>query len=268
MTDYFYLSWFCKDEAFHKDMWNFAEFGSVSSSLEKLYSQNKRKIEEGKRLCVQNKISTLVFSDSDYPECFKNLERPPWVLTYKGNLQLLEAKHSLSVVGSRRADPEALYWLNKSAKKLKKSTVLISGGAIGVDQEVHKTALREGLSTVVVLPVGLVNVYPLSLAPIIGQFIQRTPGKILVLSQFYPNQSVYKSSFYPRNYILSSISNKLIVVQSEVRSGSMVTAKYALENNKDIYTLPASPWDLRYSGNLKLLEEGAYQLMDFIFIQK
>jgi len=268
MKEYFYLSWFYKDEVFQKEMLEFASNKKISSHLKNLYLQKKDLIEKGKSICNQNGVSTVLFSDANYPTCFKILERPPWVLTYKGNLNLLEQSRKLSIVGSRRADPEVLYWLNKNLKTMDNKTVLVSGGAIGVDQEVHKIALRENFPTVVVLPVGVTKIYPYSLSLIISQFFKRDPLSVLLISQFYPDQKVFKSSFYPRNYVLSAISSQLIVAQSEIRSGTMVTAKYALENNKDIYTLPASPWDMRYSGNLKLLEEGAYQLIDLNLIQR
>jgi DNA processing protein len=267
MKDIFYLSWFLKDEVFHKEMLEFVKVGKLSDHLKSLLKLHQDQISKGKAICKKSGASVVVFSDPDYPNCFKSLERPPWVLTYKGNLKLLDNNRRLSVVGSRRADPEVLYWLNKNFKIIHKDSVLVSGGAIGVDQEVHKAALRENLATIIVLPVGIDQIYPPSLSSLVSQFFKKGHESVLLLSQFFPSQQVYKSSFYPRNYVLSAISPKLIVVQSEVRSGTMVTAKYALENDKEIYVLPASPWDLRYSGNLKLLEEGAYQLIDLSLIQ-
>lgn len=267
MKDVYYLSWFFKDELFHSEMREYAEHGILGGYLKSLVAKYQKAINVGKVICVESGAKVVLYSDQNYPECFKNLERPPWILTYKGNLDLIERPHKLSIVGSRRADPEVLYWLNNNLKKVSKESVLVSGGAIGVDQEVHKIALREGLATIIVSPVGISQMYPSSLGPVISQLLKRDPASVLLISQFYPDQKVYKSSFYPRNYVLSAISSKLIVAQSEVRSGTMVTAKYALENDKEIFTLPASPWDLRYSGNLKLLEDGAYQLIDLSLIQ-
>jgi len=268
MKDLLYLSWFYKDEQFHKDMHQFVETQAVSTRLKLLFSQHKEAILKGQALCDQNGAKAVTFIDKDYPDSFKSLMRPPWVLTYKGDLNLLSAADKVSIVGSRRADPEALYWLNKNLENLPNETVLVSGGAIGVDQEVHKIAYRVGCKTICVLPVGICRVYPTSLSKLFNLFNKLSEkGRFLALSQFYPNQTVFKSSFYPRNYVLAAISKKLIVVQSEKRSGTMVTAKYALENGLEIYTLPASPWDLRYSGNLKLLEDGAHQLIDLSFIQ-
>jgi len=266
MRDIYFLSWFFKDELFHKEMIQYTRSGVLSDNLKNLYHKNRSLIEKGKSICEQSGASIVVYIDTDYPICFKELERPPWVLTYKGNLKLLNRAHLLSIVGSRRADPEVLYWLNKNFKIASKNLVLVSGGAIGVDQEVHKIALREGLATVIVLPVGIKQMYPSSLGAVVTQLFRRNEKSVLLISQFYPDQKVYKSSFYPRNYVLSAISPRLIVAQSEIKSGTMVTAKYALDNGQEIYTLPASPWDLRYSGNLKLLEDGACQLIDLSLI--
>jgi len=268
MKNLLYLSWFYKDEQFHKDMHQFVNTGEVSTRLRLLFAEREPAILKGKEMCAKVGAGVLTYIDEGYPDCFKDMTRPPWVLTYLGEWSLLEAADKVSIVGSRRADPEALYWLNKNLSGLASDTVLVSGGAIGVDQEVHKIAFRTGCKTICVLPVGICRVYPSSLKRLFDLF-QKTQNKkrFLAISQFYPDQAVFKSSFYPRNYVLSAISSRLIVLQSEKRSGTMVTAKYALENGKEIYTLPASPWDLRYSGNLKLLEEGAHQLIDLSFIQ-
>jgi len=224
------------------------------------------RIEVEKKILNQRGFKTLYFGHVDYPEAFRHLEFPPWVVTYYGNLDLLNSSNLISVVGSRRPDPEAEYWLSESIKKLSKETVLVSGGAIGVDQTVHKAALLNGLGTVVVLPVGITKIYPKSLRPILDAYIKDRKDKLLILSQFSPRKPIVKSSFYPRNYVLASLSSKVLVLQAEERSGTMVTAKYALDMGKELYTLPASPWDNRYSGNLKLLESGAYQLIDLSFI--
>ena len=235
MKDIFYLSWFYKDEQFHKDMHQFVKTGDVSSRLRQLFVEQRSAILKGKEMCAKVGAGVLTYVDEDYPNCFKQMVRPPWVLTYQGELSLLGAGDKVSVVGSRRADPEALYWLNKNLSGLASDTVLVSGGAIGVDQEVHKIAFRVGCMTICVLPVGICKVYPSSLKRLFDLF-QNTQNRkrFLALSQFYPDQAVFKSSFYPRNYVLAAISSRLIVVQSENKSGTMVTAKYALDNGKEI----------------------------------
>lgn len=266
MRDFYFLSWFDKSDQFHKSMFHFVRTGTVDMYLKDLYKKKKHLIIKGKELCREQASFYTVYTDQDYPSCFRGLDRPPWVLTYKGNLSLLNESDKVSIVGSRRADPEAVYWLRKNIKQLSKSSVVVSGGAIGIDQEAHKAAYASGLKTVCVLPVGINCVYPHSLKSFINEVFAKEKKSLLLISQFYPDQKVFKSSFYPRNYVLSAVSGKLIVVQSERRSGTMVTAKYALDHGKEIYTLPSTPWDLRYSGNLKLLEDGAHQLIDLNLI--
>jgi DNA processing protein len=266
MEKYFYLSWFLTTKKIHKSLHDLISSNEADGFLKKQLEIFSDQIEQEKKVLNEKGFKVLFFGHSDYPEAFKNLEFPPWVVTYYGNLDLLKSLKLISIVGSRRPDPEAEYWLYESVKKLSKDTVLVSGGAIGVDQTVHKAALLSGLGTVVVLPVGITKVYPKSLKPILDSYIRDQKDKLLILSQFPPRKSIVKSSFYPRNYILASLSSRLLVLQAEKKSGTMVTAKYALDMGKELYTLPATPWDNRYSGNLKLLEDGAYQLIDLNLI--
>lgn len=266
MKKYFYLSWFVSGKKINQSLKELASSGLVDSFLKEQWLLFEIEIEKERLSLLKTPIGSLCFLDSEYPEHLRDLDFPPWVLTYYGNLELLKSSHLISLVGSRRPDPEAEYWIRESVKKLSPDSVLISGGAIGIDQSVHKAALLNNLCTVVVLPVGLKRIYPKSIGPILKAYSKDRKDQILVLSQFAPDKPIFKSSFYPRNYVLASLSSKLVVVQAEKKSGTMVTAQYAIEMGKEVYTLPAAPWDSRYSGNLKLLEDGAYQLMDLSLI--
>lgn len=264
MRDYLYLSWFYSTKGFNKLIFEMFRFGKPSRELKLLYQKHKFEIRNLKREIVKKEIISIAYMDESYPLSLKTLEYPPWVLCVYGSIDLLGAENKLAVVGSRRPDPEVKYWLYESFVGLDKSSVILSGGAIGIDQDAHKAADLNNMKSICVLPVGIFEVYPSNLKSLIRSYIGTK--NFLVMSQFHPNKKVSKSSFYPRNYVIAGLSNKVLVVQAAEKSGTMVTAKYAIDMGREVYTLPASPWDTRYSGNLKLLDEGAHQIIDLNLI--
>lgn len=262
MEYFYYLSWFFKNKDFNTSLSKLAQGEDPSPYLVSLRNKYKPLINSLREELKKQGLGSVAYCEKGFPGQLQKIENPPWALSYKGELALLK-KRLLTVVGSRRADPEAVYWLRENVKKIDKSTVLVSGGAIGLDQAVHYASLENSLNTVVVLPSGLMNPYPSSLKNLMKK---HEKGKILWLSQFHPHQKVQKSLFYPRNNLLAALSSKTLLIQASEKSGSMVTCKYALDHGREIYVVPAFPWDNRYSGNTKLIEEGASYISDLSFI--
>lgn len=264
MKDFLLLSWFYSNNDFKALIISLCKNKEPCSELRRLWILHKDEIVRIKKELKEKNIFLVTYFDEGYPESLKHLDSPPWVLCFKGDMSVLKSKTKLAIVGSRRPDPDALYWLNSSIRGLEKETVVVSGGAIGLDQFAHKVSARVGLKGICVLPVGIFQIYPKSLNSLLIDLFKA--GKFLVVSQFHPYKRVSKSAFYPRNYVLAGLSDKVLVVQAALKSGTMVTAKYAADLGKDVYTLPASPWDQRYEGNLKLLEDGAVQITDFRWV--
>lgn len=264
MEKFLFLTWFYSGLYFTKLVKRMLKEGEPCLALRKLYKKHFFEIQKLRADLLKSKIQTITYVSPLYPENLKCIEFPPWVLSVYGNIDLLNSEKRIGIVGSRKPDQSSLKWISEELAKIDKSVVVISGGAIGIDQKVHQEACQKGVSNICVLPVGIFKVYPLSLKKQLRGYLGT--GKFLLVSPFHPTVSVSRSLFHPRNYVLAGLSHKVLIVQAEKKSGTMVTAKYALEQGRDIYALPASPWNMSCSGNLELLEDGAYQIIELSLI--
>ncbi len=264
MKNILLLSWFYSNKHFNRLIARMLREKKICNELYGIYRKHENEIKSLKAKLFKENIWICTYVDKLYPENLKNLEYSPWVFCGSGNLSLLEESLCLGVVGSRKPDLLAVHWLKEEFKKLNKKVVIVSGGAIGIDQVAHQEAFLQGISNICVLPVGIFNIYPQSLKKNMNKYLES--GKFLFISQFHPEQKVCKSLFHSRNYLLSALSNKILIVQAKKNSGTMITAKYAIDQGKEIYALPANPWDDRYMGNVQLLEDGAYQVIDLSLV--
>lgn len=190
------------------------------------------------------------------PYRFDQMSDPPRCLTYYGNLDSSAQWPRISIVGSRQAAPDLLSWLDQVLSKVLKleALAIVSGGARGVDQQAHFSAIRANRPTWVLLPSGLLNPYPLEIQKIIPQVLES--GGVL-MSEYHPMQPMRKWYFHQRNRLIAGLSPLLWLPQARIRSGSWMTAKLAADLGVTVATNTAPPWEEAFSGNLKLLEEGA-----------
>lgn len=185
-----------------------------------------------------------------YPKAFHTLTDPPQQFFYSGPPSWLEVP-MLAIVGARDALPWVQTWLEQELLPVlqKQPVCIVSGGARGIDQWAHILASRAGLPTIAVLPSGIRHLYPKNL--------NRLSGKIAFLSEYEPEQAMRKFHFYKRNRLIPVMATGLLVVQAQVKSGTMMTAQMAIDQGCPVATLPASPYMENFSGNLKLIMEGA-----------
>lgn len=220
----------------------------------KLIEQASMKIEDWRR---QGIYSSSYFEDS-YPAALRTLEDPALILFYKGQaLSVLDNHLCLAIVGSRRAGPEGLEISSDFATKLAKfGIVIVSGLALGIDGAAHRGALRarSALPTVAVLGSGLNMLYPPSHAELHNQIVEN--GGI-VISQFEPQTCPYPSNFLNRNRIVSGLSKAVLVIEASLKSGSLVTARNAIEQGRDVFVVPGDIDNPRFAGSNKLIQQGA-----------
>lgn len=197
----------------------------------------------------------FIFHDSaEYPVQLLHTTCPPPVLVAKGDVELLN-KQCVSIVGSRRASLQALKMSATLAKDLSLAgQVIVSGLAIGVDTAAHKAAIR----TIGVLGCGINVNYPAENADLQALLAQ----KQLILTEYPFNQAVKRESFPARNRIVSGLSWATVVVEAEYQSGSMITAKHALAQSKEVFAVPGHPFDLRVRGCNYLIQQGAGLVQD------
>jgi len=180
------------------------------------------------------------------------------VIFYRGNLtpNILN-KCRVAIVGSRNADREGLAIAGEIAVALaKRGVCIISGLALGVDTAAHKGALESGEveSTIAVLGNGLNSIYPKSNEGIAREIIN---NQGLILSHFEPESPAYPSNFLDRNRIISGLSSVVVVIEAGAQSGSLVTARNALEQGREVLVVPGGIRNPRYAGSNSLIKQGA-----------
>lgn len=188
----------------------------------------------------------------DYPAGLRDLPDAPSSFRVVGELPGLQ--RALSIVGTRRADEEALdfaYELGRDAAL--NGYVVVSGGAVGIDRAAHEGAIDGGGRTVVVLPTGLDTPYP----PANHGLFSRAIDAGCLLTEVPDGADAQPGRFLTRNRLVAALGRSTIVVQAPARSGALSTARLARKLGRRVFVVPASPWDSRGSGNLRLLRGGA-----------
>jgi DNA processing protein len=180
------------------------------------------------------------------------LSDPPASFRVVGELPSLH--RALAIVGTRRADDEALdfaYELGRDAAL--HHFVVISGGAVGIDRAAHEGAIDGGGRTIVVLPTGLDAPYP----EVNHDLFARVVGAGCLLTEVPDGTDAQPGRFLKRNRLVAALGRCTVVVQAPARSGALSTARLARKLGRAVFAVPASPWDPRGSGNLGLLSRGA-----------
>lgn len=193
----------------------------------------------------------LVLGDLHYPPSLAAIDPPPPVISVLGDLAHLRKK-SIAMVGSRNASAAGRRIASEMAEALgAEGFIIVSGLARGIDTAVHRGSLASG--TVAVLAGGLDIVYPEE-----NRELQRAIAERgALVSEMPPGTSPQARHFPRRNRLVSGLSLAVIVVEAALRSGSLITARFALEQGRDVYAVPGSPLDPRAQGANKLIKDGA-----------
>ncbi|GAW40924.1 hypothetical protein SH203_01326 [Brevundimonas sp. SH203] len=193
----------------------------------------------------------LVLGDADYPEMLAALDPPPPILWTRGDAGLLN-RPSVAIVGARIASAGGQRIARGLAQQLGQSGyVVISGMARGIDAAAHEGAMPTG--TVAVLGGGVNDIYP----PEHADLYARLTENGCIVSESPVGARAQARDFPRRNRIISGLSRGVVVVEAEVRSGSLITARLAAEQGRDVFAVPGSPLDPRARGPNELLRQGA-----------
>lgn len=205
--------------------------------------------------CVAIGAEIVDITDETYPQLLKNINNPPIVLYIRGNLPALDAQSlTIGMVGQRKATVNGMRNASKIAYELSKNGVIVvSGMAAGIDSSSHKGALDGGSPTIAVLGTAIDVCYPAGNAGLMRRIIENGA----VISEYPPGAATPAKCFLARNRIVSGLSRGVLVVEAAERSGSLVTARLALEQDRDLFAVPG-PIDVRdYRGTNKLIKQGA-----------
>jgi DNA processing protein len=191
--------------------------------------------------------------DSGFPDTLREISQPPLALFWMGDPALLVTPQ-LAMVGARAASADGLDNAHKFAAVLARAGLTITSGlAQGIDGAAHRGALEAGGSTIAVCGTGLDRVYPARHRELAHEIAQRG----LLVSEFSPGMPPLAGNFPRRNRIISGLSLGVLVVEAAARSGSLITARFALEQGRDVYAIPGSIHNPAAKGCHALIRQGA-----------
>lgn len=195
----------------------------------------------------------ITLADSEYPKALLEIADPPTVLYVRGRLELLE-RPSLAMVGSRNPTPQGIRNAESFAAAFSEAGLTIASGlALGIDAAAHRGALAVAGDTVAFLGTGIDRIYPArnrDLALEIG-----TRG--CIVSEFPLGSPVMAANFPRRNRLISGISRGVLVVEAAIESGSLITARLAAEQGREVFAIPGSIHSPQARGCHKLIKQGA-----------
>ena len=212
------------------------------------YFKILKAIKQGEEIEEINVDNCITIVDDIYPNCLKELKYPPFVLYYKGDINLISSNNMISVVGSRMPCDYAIN-ATISLVNNNQDKIVVSGLAKGIDSVAHKTAYK----TIGVLGCGIEYIYPYENK----ELFKRIEKEGLIISEYPFKVKPYSYHFPFRNRIIAALSNVVYVMQSSEKSGTVTTINEALELQKEIRVLPFSIYEQDGSYNNHLINDGA-----------
>jgi len=199
-------------------------------------------------------IHTITFFDQEYPSYLKEIYQPPWVLFARGDITLLQGEPKLAVVGSRQATQYGKNAIRLIFPELiAGGVVIVSGLAKGIDALAHEYAMKNGGKTIAVIAGGLYHIYPKENVSLADEMFKTQ----LVLSEYPPDTKPQKWHFPARNRIISGLAKGTFIVEAKRKSGSLITANYAVNEGRDVFSLPGSIFNPYSMGANGLIQQGA-----------
>ena len=195
----------------------------------------------------------LTFSDPEYPPLLKEIPDPPPVLYAIGNLSSFQ-QPTVAMVGTRKPSVTGRETAWRFAFELAaKQITIVSGLALGIDAQAHSGCLEANGKTIAVMGTGIDNIYPRQHAKLAAKICESG----LLLSELPLKSPPIAGHFPRRNRIISGLSLSTLVVEAAIRSGSLITARLACEQNRDVLAIPGSIYNPQASGCHHLLQQGA-----------
>jgi len=205
---------------------------------------------------IKSNIQVITRQDQDYPQALLEITTPPTILYVKGDIGELE--NALAIVGTRKYNPYGARVAEKLSRELSEAGIpIISGLALGIDSIAHRGCLDGKSKTIAVLGGGI---SPEVLYPKTNQSLANAivaAGGALI-SEFPPKSKPRRENFVLRNRIVSGIARGILVIEAPIKSGTMTTVQYALEQNRDVFAIPGNIDIKNSEGTNQLIKQGAY----------
>lgn len=242
---------------------NFYKAGYKNWELSKLFSKNElgrlknfdfSLAENILFECKNKNYKILTLEDQNYPFRLKNIYNPPAVLFVKGDFPFIDDTITISIVGTRNATEygkKVAFYFGKNLSHL--GAVIVSGGALGIDLTAQKGALAGFGKVISVLGCGLNSHYLSNTLNVKKQIINSGA----LISEYLPNCKPFPGNFPQRNRIISGLSLGTLIVEADLKSGALITAKWALEQNRDVFSVPGNITSRKSRGTNNLIKNGA-----------
>ena len=242
-------------ELFHAEDVELERIDGISErTVTALSNKNLERATEILSSCERLGIRVLPYSDSEYPRALREIDTPPVVLYCIGDISILNQKLCIAMVGTRRMSEYGLRCAYKFSYELAEAgSVIVSGMAAGIDGVCAAAALAAKGKTVAVLGCGLDVVYPKHHKKLMDEI--RKNG--ILISEYPPTTRPNHYHFPTRNRLISGISQGTVVIEAGLGSGSLITAKNAILQGKDVFTVPANLGTPGAEGTNGLLRDGA-----------
>ncbi|OGQ35938.1 MAG: DNA protecting protein DprA [Deltaproteobacteria bacterium RIFCSPHIGHO2_12_FULL_43_9] len=228
--------------------------GITSNALNSIlnFTDHQQVIEEIAR-AESRGITLIPWGSEHYPELLSQIYDPPVLLYVKGSISP-DDKIAIALVGARKASSYGLKAANRLASELAANKItLVSGMARGIDTEIHRTALKNGGRTIAVLGSGLEFIYP----PENRELYNEISRSGAVISEFPLLTPPEPYNFPRRNRIISGLSLGTVVVEAGEKSGSLITARFALDQGREVFAVPGPIGEIGNTGTHRLIQDGA-----------
>ncbi len=244
-----------------KEFYNAGEMGwrlCGCSTNTQIYSMSSFTLEEAENILKKSYnlgYDVISIEDERYPELLLNIQNPPCVIYVKGDISCLKNSLTIAIVGTRKATESGIKSAHDISYGLARSgAVIISGGALGIDSAAHRGAINAGGKTVAVLGCGIDYPY-LMVQKSLRDKISENGA---LVSEYPPGFEPTAYTFPIRNRIISGLSKGTLIVEAGEKSGSLVTANLANDQNRDVFVTPvANGFEEKFKGSVALIEDGA-----------
>ena len=242
--------------AWEADEKDFKDSGLRINSV-KTFLEKRDKIDPEKLLneTIERGINWITYTDKNYPYLLKQIDSPPMILFYKGNLKRVNFDKTLSIVGSRKASTIGKENLGRILKDFYGTDLtIVSGGAAGVDTCAHENAIKNDLTTIVIIGSGLNKLYPVQNEKMFEKICQNYG---VIMSEYWHDFEPLPFRFPIRNRIVSGLSRGTLIVEAAIKSGAMITANLCLEQGRELMCMPGNINNPNTQGIYHLLKNGA-----------
>ncbi|WP_442599485.1 DNA-processing protein DprA [Neobacillus sp. D3-1R] len=223
-----------------------------------LYENSHDYLHDQIRQYSSNGIEVVTYFDKHYPNMLKEIYQPPWCLFLKGNKALLEEGKKLAIVGSRQATPYGQNVLQQILPTLLNNhIVIVSGLARGIDALAHQTTIDYGGKTIAVIAGGHYHIYPEENR----KLAFKIASEHLIISEYPPETRPSKWQFPARNRIISGLCEGTLIIEAKRKSGSLITANYAVQEGREVFAVPGSIFSPYSAGTNELIQQGAKLIM-------